>query len=114
MRAVALFVGLCLCACTREAQVGIEMRPVAGGLERAFASSGDPGLLVEVARQVSGAYEAADPARAKAVFEGRLPGEFGGTGFTRSFESELGRAWIYSERLQAGFSVWETVSSTVE
>ncbi|MSR63961.1 MAG: hypothetical protein EXS08_16165 [Planctomycetes bacterium] len=99
-----------LLGCSRTADVSIRMRTEGAGLERSLSSRGDDGLLAAIRGAVSEAYGAEDPDRATAVFVADLPGEFGGSGFQRGFESELGRAWVYSERLQPARSLSATVS----
>ncbi len=112
MRAFAFLAGWALAGCGESYELTVEMRPAGDGLARTIrGEKRDKGFPDEVRRIIAERYASAGASSASDVFAGELPAEFGGSGFHRRFESELGSASIYSERLQPARSAWEVVEA---
>lgn len=111
MRAFVIVAGLGLAACGQSYEFVVEMKPDGDGLARKIRLEGDKGFPPDVARVVGQRYGFPGMSQASDVFCDELPAELGGSGFHRSFVSDLGSAAIYTERLQPERSAWEVAEA---
>lgn len=96
-----------LVACSRDSRVEVTLESTPGALVRTLEAEG--GFLPDTFRRILIAFDARDEASASGRFAGNLPGEFGGSGFHRRFESDLGVLVAYSELLASPDDPWEHV-----
>jgi len=124
MRWPSYLVPLLCCACfeSRDYEIRVEMRSVAGGLERRLSAArvmAGEAHKTDLASALGHAVpevleDRPDTTTAWGVCTTNLPGEFGGAGFYQTFTSELGSASFYSEHLTSWKEPWEAVERVQE
>jgi hypothetical protein len=118
MRAFVIVAGSVLVGCSESYEFTVEMKPEGQRLAREVTcvqhkdGQARSSFPQDVEQRIDALYEEGlDQGAARGVFEQRLPGEFGGSGFHQAYASDLGSAAVYSERLQPWRSAWEVVEA---